>query len=121
LTTVDTQISWGYLPLLEIFAKANSLVLKFEPWHSEEEVEGSSIIRAREFTRISYEENSDTAISITCLSIKHLGFENMLCDYLIRCNVQPQMIPIGKAVMRKDPEQMEKEWQEHRKKIGLAR
>lgn len=121
MTIVDTQISWGYMPLLEIFAKANSLVLKFEPWYPEEVVEGSSIIRSREYTRITYQDNSDTAMSITCMSIKHLGFENMLCDYLIRCNVQPQMIPIGKAVMKKDPEQMEQEWQAHRKKIGLTR
>jgi len=120
LITVDTNISWGYLPLLEIFAKANSLVLKFEMYYHEIG-DSDGIVIAREHTRISYEDDSDTAMAITCLSIKHLGFENMLCDYLIRCNVEPKMIPIGKYVMRKTPEQMEKDWQEHRKKIGLAR
>jgi len=113
LIVVNTKISWGYLELLQIFAKANSLVLKFDPYSEPDPL--------REYTRISYEEGSDTSVAITFLSIKHLGFENMLCDYLIRCNIDPIMIPIGKAVMRKTPEQMEKEWQEHRKKIGLTR
>jgi hypothetical protein len=113
LTTVDTHISWGFLPLLEIFGKANSLVLKFEPWYTDEP--------PGEYARISYEENSDTAIAITCLSIKHLGFENMLCDYLIRCNIEREMISRGVYRMRKSEEEMEREWQEHRKKIGLRR
>lgn len=113
MKTIETEISWGYLPLIEIFAKANSLVLKFEPRYTTEPT--------REFITIHYEENSDTDITITWLSFKHLGFNNMLCDYLIRCNVEPMMIPIGKVVMRKDPELAEKEWQEHRRKIGLTR
>lgn len=124
---VDTQISWGYQPLIEIFGKANSLVLKLEPYYAEiEEIEAispikdSKVIAGREYIRISYEEGSDTAIAITCLSVKHLGFENMLCDYLIRCNIEPKLIPIGKWVVRKSSEEAEKEWQEHRKKIGLA-
>lgn len=126
MTVVDTQISWGYQPLIEIFGKANSLVLKLEPYYTEIEestaispVKDSKLVIGRQYIRISYEEGSDTAIAITCLSIKHLGFENMLCDYLIRCNVEPKLIPIGQYVMRKTPEQMENEWQEHRKKIGL--
>lgn len=127
MVTVDTKISWGYLPLLKIFAQANSLVLDFEPYYQEIEKDevgafgNTSIVTARQYTRISYEDNSDTASSITFLSFRHLGFENMLCDYLIRCNVDPQMIPVGSYVMRKSNEQMEKEWQEHRKKIGLTK
>ena len=113
MIVVNTNISSGYVPLLEIFAQANSLVLKFESYS-----EPGSL---GEYTRISYEGESDTSVAITFLSIKHLGFENMLCDYLIRCNIEPVMIPIGKAVMSKSPGQMETEWQEHRKKIGLTK
>ena len=120
MIAVDTGISWGYLPLLEIFAQANSLVFKFEAYNHEIREEHGIVI-AREHTRIMYEDNSDTAMSVTFMSIRHLGFENMLCDYLIKCNVNPSMISTGSAVMRKDPEQMEKDWQEHRKKIGLTR
>lgn len=123
---IKTQISWGYEPLIKIFGKANSLVLKLEPYYAEIEQsevvaldKEAKVIVGREYICITYEENSDTSIAITCLSIKHLGFENMLCDYLIRCNVEPKLIPIGKYVMRKTPEQMENDWQEHRKKIGL--
>ena len=126
MTVVNTQISWGYLPLLQIFAQANSLLLKFEPYYFEMESseaiapgKESKIVVGRQYARITYEDNSDTALSITSLSFKHLGFENMLCDYLIRCNVQPQLIPIGQYVMRKSNEEMEKGWQEHRRKIGL--
>ena len=113
MRVVETNISWGYLPLLETFAKANSLVLKFKPWHQYKP--------PQELTLIEYEENSDTDITITFMSIRHLGFENMLCDYLKRCGIEHGMIPIGKIVMRKTDEQMEKDWQEHRKKIGLTR
>jgi len=97
--------------LIEIFAKANSLVLKFAVRHTS--------MPTRELMTIQFEEDSDTDMTITFMSIRHLGFENMLCDYLIRCNISPEMIPIGRAVMRKSEEQMEKDWQEHRKKIGL--
>lgn len=118
---IDTKISWGHLPLLEIFAKANNLTLDFESYtYAEKTGLDSSIVVAREYTRIHYEDNSDTAVSISFMSIRHLGFENMLCDYLIRCNVSPQLIQIGKSVMKKTPEEMENEWQEHRKKIGLS-
>jgi hypothetical protein len=109
LRTVKTNISWGYLPLIEIFAKANSLVLKFE----------SRVEPPRQLMTICYEDDSDTNMTITFMSIRHLGFENMLCDYLIKCGIDPRMIPTGGTVMRKSDEQMEKDWQEHRKKIGL--
>lgn len=113
MRTVETNISWGYLPLIEIFAKANSLVFKYEPRHTVEPT--------RELITIKYEENSDTDMTITFMSFRHLGFENMLCDYLIRCNIDPIMIPVGKAVMKKSDKQMEEDWQEHRRKIGLTR
>jgi hypothetical protein len=125
---VNTKISWGYLPLLDIFGKANNLALEFSPYYEEIESteavapgKNSTVVVERQYTRISYEDNSDTAISITYLSFRHLGFENMLCDYLIHCNVDPVMIPVGQYVTKKSDKEMEDEWQEHRRKIGLAR
>lgn len=114
---IDTHISWGYLELIKIFAEANNLsfsCVKYIPID-----DGFS--SGREFIRIQYEDNSETAEALTFMSIRHLGTENMLCDYLIRCNVDPILIPIGRYVMKKSNEEIEKEWQEHRKKIGLAR
>lgn len=113
MVRVQTNISWGYLELIKTFGKANSLVLHFEHRFEEEPT--------RQLIDILYEDDSDTAITITFMSMKHLGFENMLCDYLKRCGIEHFMIPVGNFVVRKSPEQMEKDWQEHRKKIGLAR
>lgn len=99
------------MPLLEVFAQANNLVLKFESRHITEPI--------RESTIILYEEDSETDTAITFMSIRHLGFQNMLHDYLIRCGIDPVMIPVGKFVMRKTSAEMEEEWQKHRKEIGL--
>ncbi len=109
MTTVDTNISWGFLSLLEIFAKANNLEVNF-------------IARdngLRKLVSITYDGNSDTALSITMLSVKHAGFLNMLDDYLIKCGIDPRFISVGYTTEKKSEEQMEKDWQEHRKKIGL--
>lgn len=123
---VNTKISWGYLPLLEIFGKANNLDLIFRAYYEElESTEAiapgkeSKIIVARQYTCIEYEDNSDTAISITCLSFKHLGFENMLCDYLIKCGIHPSVIPIGQYTVKQSGKEIEEGWQKHRRKIGL--
>jgi len=113
LVRIETQISWGYRALIEIFGRANSLVWKLERKSTETPI--------REYIIILYEEGSDTAVSLSFLTLKHLGVENMLCDYLMKCNIDPIMIPVGQYVMRKDEETMEEEWQQHRKKIGLTR
>lgn len=110
---IETVISWGYMPLLDIFGKANTLVWKFEKRVQDEP--------SREFITILYDEGSDTEMTLTYLALRHLGIENMLCDYLMKCGIDPQMISIGQFVMRKSPEEIEKGWQEHRRKIGLAR
>ena len=107
MKTIETHISSGYLELIKIFAQANELVLQFDDKH--------------QHLKISFEEDSDTDIKITFLSYRHLGFENMLVDYLKRCGVTIDMIPLGKFVMRKTDAQLEKEWQEHRRKIGLIK
>lgn len=116
---VKTEISWGYLPLIEIFAQANKLDFVLTPYFEAFEEAGKTIVSAREYVQIEYEDGSETDVAVTYLSYKHLGLQNMLHDYLIRCNIDPRMIPIGKAVMKRDPEQLEKEWQAHKKQIGL--
>jgi len=45
----------------------------------------------------------------------------MLCDYLIRCGIMPARIAIGKLEIKRDMEELDKKWEEHRKLIGLAR
>jgi hypothetical protein len=108
---VNTQISYGHESLIEVFFKANDLTVTIQD------------MRAYPYGKIilHYEDDSDTALAITMLSYKHLGFENMLCDYLIKCGISPSLIPIGKAPVKRDMDQVDKEWQEHRRAIGLAR
>lgn len=109
---VNTNISTGYTTLIDAFAKANNLELRLST--IDENVENPKL-------RITYEDNSDTAFQITFMSMRHLGFENMLCDYLIRCGVAAELIPTGRASIKRDMKKLEQDWEEHKKKIGLTR
>lgn len=106
---ISTQISYGYKPLIEIFLKANNLDLAIKD------------MDAYPYGKITLEceDNSDAAYTITFMSVKHLGFENMLCDYLIKCGVPPNIISIGKAAVKRDMVELDKEWEDHRRSIGL--
>lgn len=110
ITEVKTNISYGFLDLIKEFARANDLELKLEPFGG---------VPGTEKIKISYTSDSDTGHSITFLSFRHLGFENMLCDYLIRCNVIPEMIPIGRVGVKRDMKKLDMEWEEHRKRLGF--
>lgn len=110
---IYTKISYGYVELLDTFFRANDLIVKC--------TEGEPDIHNRSLAILEYEDNSDTAYSITFMSVRHLGFENMLCDYLIRCGIMPARIAIGKSEIKRDMEELDKKWEEHRKLIGLAR
>ena len=107
---VYTNISYGYGSLLEIFFKANDLEVAIED-RTGYEYPGHAILH--------YEDDSDTAYGITFLSIRHLGFENMLCDYLMRCGIPAQLIPIGSVGVKRDMKELDRQWEEHRKLIGL--
>lgn len=109
---VKTHISYGYATLIDTFFKANDLnVVVIE--------DRTGYVSPKHIT-LEYEDNSDTALSITIMSIRHLGLENMLCDYLIRCGICPGLIGIGKFVEKRSMEELNQQWEEHRKKIGLA-
>jgi hypothetical protein len=108
---VETKISYGYLSLIETFFNANELLVvcsrrcQYDPY--------------REFINLEYEDNSLTAVSVTFMSCKHLGFENMLADYLIRCGILPGMLEVGRLPEKRSMKKLEDQWQEHRKLIGL--
>ena len=106
---LETQISYGYKTLIETFCKANNLDINIMD------------MSAYPYGKIIllYEDNSETAITMSFMSMKHLGFENMLCDYLIKCGTPPSLIPIGKVAVKRDMIKLDKEWEEHRKAIGL--
>lgn len=107
---VETKISYGYLDLIKIFFQANNIDVKIRDMSA---YPYGKII-------IEYDDDSDTSVAITFMSYKHLGLENMLCDYLIRCGIDPRIIPVGRAKPPvRDMNKLEEEWQEHRKRIGL--
>lgn len=106
---IETHISHGYVRLLEIFFKANNLAVKCE-----ERVSGV-------FDQINlvYEDDSDTAITLTFMGMKHLGVENMLCDYLIRCGVSKDEIAVGRELIKRDMKKLDEAWEKHRYELGF--
>jgi len=108
LKLVETNISWGFSNLIETFFKANNLAVTCV----------ARSVSERKIT-LEYEEDSDTALSITFMSVRHLGFENMLCDYLKRCGIPYELIPVGNSLPNRNMNELEEQWQEHRKKLGF--
>ena len=106
---VETNISYGYNELLKVFFKANDLDVTIEDRAA---YPHGKII-------LEYRDDSDTAYNITFMSIRHLGLENMMCDYLIKCGIPPKRISIGSWAPNRDMEELDKQWEEHRKTIGL--
>jgi hypothetical protein len=108
LKLVETNISWGFSNLIEVFFKANNLDVKCT---------GRGVSNMK--LTLEYEEDSDTALSITFMSVRHLGFENMLCDYLKRCGIPYELIPVGNSLPNRDMKKLDAEWEEHRKQLGF--
>lgn len=106
---VETCISYAHRSLLDTFFEANDLDVKVERRRAHP-VDKINII---------YEDNSETAMSLTFMGIVHLGVENMLCDYLQRCGIRPDLIGTFVLNRQVSNEEFEKQWQEHKKKIGL--
>lgn len=106
---IDSIISYGYLGLLETFFKANDLIVNCSLRE-----EGS-----KNLITFTFEDNSETALAITFMSVRHLGFENMLVDYLIRCDVPRNLISIGKIVVKRDMKELDKAWEERRRELGF--
>ncbi len=111
LIKTETNISYGYKNLLEIFFKANELDVM---------VDGTTGSYRKKII-LYYEQDSETEQSILFLSLKHLGFENMLCDYLHKCGIDFNMIPIGKEIMKRDMKTLDKECDEHLRDLGFRR
>lgn len=106
---IKSIISWGFVDLMETFFKANNLDVRCEIRSGE----GSNKIT------FEYDDNSDTDLAISYMSIKHLGFENMLCDYLVRLGYPPGLISIGRTVIKRDMKELDKAWEERRRELGF--
>lgn len=104
---IDTIISYGFHDLLEIFFKANDLDVK------------CLLNEKNNSTSIEYDNNSETAYRITYMSIRHLGFENMLCDYIIRCGYPSNLIPHGRTIIKRDMKKLDDDWLKYRNQLGF--
>ncbi|HEY6435346.1 MAG TPA: hypothetical protein VIY47_02035, partial [Ignavibacteriaceae bacterium] len=107
---LQTNISWGYVSLLDIFFKANELDISCKM-----RKDGPT----KEMVNLIYEEGSDTESAMTFLGIKHLGFKNMLDDYLIKCGIDPGFISHGRLAVKRDMKKLDQEWEEHRRQLGF--
>lgn len=104
---IDSIISYGYRDLMEIFFVANELDIKCINRYVEDSPLGQ--------ITFEYENDSDTAYRVTFMSMKHLGFENMLVDYLLKLGYPKQRISDGRTIVKRDLEQLDKDWQIYRK------
>lgn len=107
MSIVESNISWGYVSLLKIFFEANKLDVMCQ-----ERIELSP---PRSMINLVFEDNSPTAYSITFMSVRHLGFENMLCDYLIKCGISSSLISVGKVAISRDMKKLDEDWEKFRK------
>ncbi|HEY6438080.1 MAG TPA: hypothetical protein VIY47_15930 [Ignavibacteriaceae bacterium] len=106
---IESEISYGYLDLMKTFFTANNLTV-------------DCLLRFydnKKLITFKYEDDSDTAYQITFMSVRHLGFENMLVDYLNRCGYPPSLISIGRAIEKRDMKKLDQDWEEHRRKLGF--
>ena len=131
---IKTQISYGYKILLETFFKANDLTVACVERYEEIIVSSGSRINlltherapltgivttTRVYATLVFQDDSETAEKITFMSYIHSGFENMLCDYLIRCGVSANQISIGSYTEKRDMQELDKQWEDHRKTLGF--
>lgn len=108
---IHTDLSAGFTDLIRIFFRAN-------------ELEGEITTRYNKDTGIesidiNIVDNSPTAVSITMMSYRNSGVNNMLSDYLIKTGVDPLLLSTGKTVIARNLKQVDQDWEEYRKTIGL--
>ena len=110
---VKTHISYGYVQLLDTFFKANDLIVScVEIGRNEGGGHGH--------TTIIYEDGSPTAEKITFMSFIHVGFENMLCDYLIRCGIYSKLITVGSYTGGRDMAELDSDCEAHIASLNLS-
>ena len=103
--TVNTNISYGFVDLVKTFFKANDIEVSIKDMSA---YPYGKVI-------IEYDDDTESAMSVTFMSYRHSGIENMLCDYLIKCGVEPTLISVGKVPIARDMKQLDKDWDVYRR------
>ena len=125
--TIKTRIFNSNKALIDIFIQANGLEgLNSNPWIEKHCIEELYTF-TYEFMEFSFFEDSAVAQKISYMSLVHAGFENMLVDFLLKCNVSidditPPDVEIDKKKKYEEwrRKNLDKDWEEHKKKLGIA-
>jgi len=109
---VETDLSNAHLELVRIFFTANELDRVYVNEY-QKNIRGMTHV----MLQLSWDDNDEeTASKITYMAIVHLGINNMLDDYLMKCGVDVWHLPPAsiKAQERKEQqEQKDKEFNEY--------
>lgn len=105
--SVITDISYGYVSLVEAFCKANEL-----------DVTLSSVGFTRPKVQVTYKKGSDTEFQLSFMSTKHLGLNNMLCDFVMRCGIPAMQVQIGQIGVKSATDE---DVDEHLRRIGVKK
>lgn len=86
MKNIITDIDGKNLSLIQIFFKANDMTsVKIESEYFPVNIGEFEMVHP--YIKLTYEEDSDDGINISFMATKHLGLENMLIDYLLRCGI----------------------------------
>jgi hypothetical protein len=117
MKTLETHFGAEHKALLEVFFKANKLEnVKVSEYHRQ--YNGKN----HKYIEISWDDNSETGVQISFMSVVHMGFLNMLDDFLLKCGVNAENL--GSETVRAQKraeieEQKQKEFEAHKKTIGI--
>jgi len=111
---INSIISYGYLDLMETFFKANDLDVKCSLREVKEEGYAT-----RNLLTFEYEDGSATALAITFMSVRHLGFENMLIDYLNKLGYSSSIVSVGRTVVKRSMKELDDAWEVRRRELGF--
>jgi hypothetical protein len=78
---LQTHFGVEHSALLEIFFKANKLDVKISEYHYRYNE------RNHKYIELVWDDTSETGVQISYMSMVHMGFLNMLDDFLLKCNV----------------------------------
>lgn len=112
MSIIQTELSIKHLELIKIFFEANDMPDAVVRQYDKQ-------IGAFYHPMIEiYCSSEDTETNITFMAMKHMGFKNMLDDYLMKCgvdhwNLEPDSVKIQRA---QEEAQIKKECEEQRDK-----
>ena len=113
---IRTELVQDHKALIEVFLKANELTsVKLQTY---EKVEWDHTFH---LLKLIYDNDSEDALKLSYMSLVHMGIPNMLDDFLLKCGVPVKTLnPVKPTPGKRDMAELDRQWEEHRKKIGLA-